>query len=57
MTTVEIVLAVLVAVWLVQYVSWGLRVKRAINQHKALMWELHGGGGRFEFPPDSLSFP
>jgi len=57
MTIVETVLAAIVAAWLVQYISWGLRVTRALNHHGGSMHELHPGEYPAAFPPDSLGFP
>jgi hypothetical protein len=57
MTIVQIVLAAILAVWVVQYVSWGLRVTRALNHFDRSMRALHPGEYPEPFPPDSLGFP
>jgi hypothetical protein len=58
MTTFEIVLVVVLAIWLMQYISWGIRVKRVIKNHKEAMMEQHPAapqGGNW--PPDEVGFP
>jgi len=58
MTTFEIILVIVLAIWLIQYLSWVFRVKHAINNHKSILEDLHPGGtGHANWPPDGVGFP
>jgi len=58
MTTFEIILVVVLAIWLIQYISWGIRVKNVIKNHKEVLMALHPGGPQGgTWPPGEVGFP
>ena len=58
MTTFEIILTVVLAIFLIHYIWWTSRTAKAVTQHKDVIEKLHPAGGPAgSWPPDGLKFP
>lgn len=60
MNTVEIILSVVLGVVLIHHIWWGIRAKKAINQHRDAIMFAHKDDGipsNGNWPPVGLTFP